>query len=139
MNNENSATAAGTHPPGDVAAQRILQVIQAAHLAETDARGPERRPAFRVTRYVLGGAARLGISPALVGAVLGVRADTVRTRMGVDGLIDAGTFAALAGVTETDIGDWERNGLIHWDRSDHGGVHGYRASELLRALTTDER
>ncbi|MEN0084685.1 MAG: hypothetical protein AAGC66_07945 [Leifsonia sp.] len=112
---------------------RILEVLLAAVAAEADARGSERRVAYRTSRHLFGGALRLGITATEIADVLGVRPHSVRARSNVDGLVDGNHFATLARIPHRELTEWQRTGLIRLEGPDNGGMHGYRASALLRA------
>lgn len=86
--------------------QTILGVIRASARVEREARGPDRRRAFRNTRYLLAAAVALGVSRSLIAAELGVRAETVRTRAGLHGPISPTDFAELTGLPLARIRSW---------------------------------
>jgi hypothetical protein len=112
----------------------LVAALRRAHEAELTAVGERRRPAFRLTRSLLGGARAAGYPAGLLASCLGVSVGSVRTR-GSDGWIPAAAFAELAGLAIGDIHDWVRRGQLTETRAGAAGEDLYLASDLVRALT----
>lgn len=112
---------------------RVLDVLHAAAAAERAAAGSALRIAYRTSRHLLGGALQLGLATGAIADALGVRPSSVRARSNVDGLVDGHRFAALAGISLSELSEWEHEGLIRLQGPDNGGMYGYQASTLLGA------
>ncbi|WP_420367198.1 hypothetical protein [Curtobacterium sp. L1-20] len=115
----------------------IATVLLAARAAENSASGPDRRDAFRTTRHLLGGCRVAGIPLEDLAALFQVRADTIRNRAYVDGLVPAATFVDLARVSLDDLTGWQRDGLLPAASTDPGYRTSYPASALITALITN--
>lgn len=115
----------------------VIEVLRAAARHEAESHGPARRAAFRTTRYLIEGATLAGLPAPAIAEALGVKPGTLRTRRGVDGLIEPALFAELAGIAEEDIERWRRSAQIELIGPDPSGMIGYRASELLAARIRD--
>jgi len=123
-------------PPRDPRPQpeRIIGVLKRAHAAELAAIGPNRIPAFRTTRALLGGACALGYRPAQLAEWLGMRTGTLRNRASADDWICDQIFADLAGRQVATVRRWQRQGRLPNKQVDGVGQCYYLASDLLRAL-----
>lgn len=122
-------------PYGRPLPPRLAAALTAAHAAELVATGSRRRPAFRLTRALLGGARKAGYHPAQLAAHLGVSITSIQTRGGNDDLIAADTFARLTGIDPATVDRWHAIGALSPPTTDHGNQDCYPASELIQALT----
>ncbi|KJC63523.1 hypothetical protein [Agreia bicolorata] len=116
---------------------RVIGILRAASHRETESHGPDRRIAFRTTRHLIEGAQRSGLTDTAIAEALGVKRDTIRSRSGVDGIIDPAIFVELASITHSDIEQWREDRHLELIGPDRGGLVGYRASELLSAVVRD--
>lgn len=105
-----------------------------AHAGEMAAAGPQRVPAFRTMRALLGGSCAAGYSYAQLAQCLGVRVETLRARAITDDWIRDQTFAELAAVHPATVRRWQRQGRLSEVQTDDTGARYYLASELIRAL-----
>ena len=110
--------------------EAVAALLLRAHAEEGTAAGAQRRPAFRLTRVLLGGAYEAGFSPSLLAGCLGVTPDAIRTRCVADGWVSREDAARIAGIDAETLDAWEAQG-----RLPTGGVGGaILASELVSAL-----
>lgn len=116
---------------------RLAIVLQRAHAAELHAVGDERRPAFALTRALLGGARRAGYSAQRLAECLGVSLGSVRGRSGSDGWICLEAFCAVADLGPDTVNRWRDKGMLPTTTLDHAGQPCYLASELVRACLRD--
>lgn len=114
--------------------EAIIAVLKSAHAAELVATGPNRIPAFRTTRALLGGACALGYAPPQLAGSLGMRSATLRNRASADGWIRDQAFADLADRQLATVRRWQRQGRLPNKHVDDVGQSYYLASDLLRAL-----
>jgi hypothetical protein len=83
---------------------RLAAVLQRVHTAELTARGPQRRPTFRLMRELLGASVRLGIPPHLLAASIGSTPGAVRNRLsGVDGTLSPQQIQQLTDLTAQEL------------------------------------
>ncbi|MBF4570862.1 hypothetical protein ITJ57_19005 [Plantibacter sp. VKM Ac-2880] len=117
-----------------LARELVIDVLRAAGRHEEQSHGAARRVAFRTTRYLIEGATRAGLPANAIADALDVKPGTLRTRLGVDGLVEPSLFAKFAHVTVRELELWRTSGQIELAGPDPGGVIGYHASELIAAL-----
>jgi hypothetical protein len=113
---------------------QLVAVLQRAHIAELQAVGEHRRPAFRLTRALLGGAHRAGYSAACLAECLGLSLSSVRSRSGSDGWVSALAITQLADLAAGTVELWQAEGLLPSTVLDQAGQSCYLASDLIRAL-----
>lgn len=116
---------------------RVLHVLTAARAAERTARGPERRDAFRVTRFLIAGCLAAGISAEELADALGVTPHSVRNRGGADGLVPSVVFAAHARIDLGTLTTWQHLGHLPAAEPDRDHRTSYPASALIAALLTN--
>ena len=126
--------AARADPTARPLPDRLITALQRAHTAEQVAVGEQRRPAFRLTRALLGGARRAGYAPTLLAQTLGISIHAVRGRGGGDGWISRQVFTDLTDLPPGVIDSWATAGLLPARALDEIGRDCYLASELIRAL-----
>ncbi len=96
--------------------------------------GDQRRPAFRLTRSLLGGARSAGYSAALLAKCLGSSITSVRNRDGSNGWIAGDVFAALTDLPPRAVDGWFADGALTQRVVGHTGRPCFPADELIRAL-----
>lgn len=112
---------------------RLAELLRKLHHAEIMASGPHRRPAFRITREVIGAALALSVPAHQVADCLGITVGTLRNRTArTDSLIHAKTIEQLTGLSPADI-NRESQAELRPAQEDNG-ITGYRVAHLVRAL-----
>jgi hypothetical protein len=112
----------------------VANLLQRALAAERIASGPQRRPAYRVTRELLGGALEVGYSPLDLSVCLGISAASIRTRISTGGWLATSTLAELADIGAEQIQHWRSEGLLPNERSAPSGESYFAAADVIWAL-----
>jgi hypothetical protein len=113
---------------------RVERALRGAQQAEQRAIGSERRPAFELTRNLLGGARRAGYSIRALADTLGVSVGSLRARASQDGPVSAQHVLELAGLPPNRLANWVGQG---WLAPLEDGTGRYLASDLIHALGRD--
>lgn len=111
--------------------ERLLRTSQ---LAERFATGSTRRSAFRRTRVLLGGAIAAGVSPEELAGLLGVTANSVRSRLETQGELSEQEFLQVCDISVSTMERWRQEGLITSSVTDIRGRRYYPASALVAAV-----
>jgi hypothetical protein len=112
----------------------LVKILQRAHTAELAAAGPRRRPAYRVTRELLGGAIGIGYTASALADCLGTTAQSVRTRASRDGWVAATTIQDLADIGPETIAEWRATGLLPNERRAPTGESYFPAVDVIWAV-----
>jgi hypothetical protein len=115
----------------------LALVLRNAAEAEATATGGARRPAFRMTRFLLAGAIQNGFSNTSLAAVTGMSDESVRTRGGNHGPVSVVAFAMLAEIPDDTIDRWEQQQILGTATVDYEGNRAHPASALIRALLSE--
>lgn len=111
----------------------LAAMLRAAHYEELTARGAARRPAFRLTRDLIGAAIRAGVPTGRIAECFKVSVASVRTRASsADGETTAATIEQLCGLTPAQLSGLSTVALHA--RSAPCGVPTYRVSDLVRTV-----
>jgi len=81
----------------------ILDLIEAARIAEETASGSDRRRAYRDTRVILGALREAGYSVRELAEVMAASTNTVRTRIFTRGMLSEESVLALTPLTADDL------------------------------------
>ena len=82
----------------------FIRMLRRLHHAECQARGPDRRATFLLTRETIGAARRLGLAPHHIAECMGVSVDSVRNRTApTDGTISPELIRRLTGLTPAEL------------------------------------
>jgi len=114
----------------------LLLRAQAIEKAQT---GADRNAAFRLTRALLTGARRAGISMRELAECLGVTVGTLRTRAYSDEWISEAVFVELSGVPVDVLRRWRRAGRLPHRVTGADGYTYDLAHELVVALCDTRR
>ncbi len=130
-------SADGTAPVGPPALPaRLANMLARAQAAAEAATGPERRPAWRLMRDLLGAALAVGYPAQQLADCLGVTAGSIRNRARGDGWLAAAKIQDLAEVDTDTIERWRTDGLLPYERTEAAGERLYAAVDVIRALDT---
>jgi hypothetical protein len=117
-------------PEPDELPMVVARLLRAAQEAENHAIGLDRRPAFQLTRHLLGGARRAGYPVRVLAETLGISVASLRARASSDGPVPGARVMALVGLDDATLGRWAEDGRL----APTGDAGAYLASELVRLL-----
>lgn len=129
-----SRRSSGTQAQLHQVPNRVAAVLRKARAAEQVASGRGRIPAFRLTRYLIGGARWAGCTDPAIAECLHISLGSVRTRGAGDGWVDAGDFLTLAELSPQVLQRWASEGILRRTVTEPDGRAFYPASELLLGL-----
>ncbi len=122
-----------TPPPANTELQPFLaELLRRLHQGELTAEGPDRRPAFRLSREVIGAAIAQGVPARQIAVCLGVTVGSIRDRRSnADGLMEISEVEHLTGLTPEAIN--QRSSVRLKLAHDHI-VETYLISDVVRAV-----
>jgi hypothetical protein len=119
--------------------EALYAALRRAHRAELTATGEHRRPAFRVTRTLLGGARQAGQPCTLLADCLGVSVASVRARAGSDGWLTTAEVVSVSGLSAQRIKECVALGWLPPPHLGAGGEELHLASHVVRAVIAESR